>query len=172
MAAAIRGYRCILVMPDKMSKEKIDLLRAYGAEVVVTPTNVPNDSPESYYSVASATCSGDSRRVHSGSMAQSHESGRALSHDRAGDLGANRRPHDAFRLRYGNGRNDLRNGALSQGKESEASSLPAPIPKVRSTPATRPSRTKSKASACRIFRKPSTCASSTRSSASPTRNRF
>jgi cystathionine beta-synthase len=52
MAAAIRGYRCILVMPDKMSKEKIDLLRAYGAEVVVTPTNVPNDSPESYYSVA------------------------------------------------------------------------------------------------------------------------
>jgi cystathionine beta-synthase len=53
MAAAIRGYRCILVMPDKMSKEKIDLLRAYGAEVVVTPTNVSSDSPESYYNVAS-----------------------------------------------------------------------------------------------------------------------
>ncbi len=53
MAAAIRGYRCILVMPDKMSKEKIDLLRAYGAEVVVTPTNVPSDSSESYYGVAS-----------------------------------------------------------------------------------------------------------------------
>jgi cystathionine beta-synthase len=53
MAAAIRGYRCILVMPDKMSKEKIDLLRAYGAEVVVTPTNVASDSPESYYGVAS-----------------------------------------------------------------------------------------------------------------------
>jgi len=52
MAAAIRGYRCILVMPDKMSKENIDLLRAYGAEVVVTPTNVPSDSPESYYGVA------------------------------------------------------------------------------------------------------------------------
>ncbi len=52
MAAAIRGYRCILVMPDKMSSEKIDLLRAYGAEVVITPTNVPADSPESYYGVA------------------------------------------------------------------------------------------------------------------------
>jgi cystathionine beta-synthase len=52
MAAAIRGYRCILVMPDKMSKEKIDLLKAYGAEVVVTPTAVANESPESYYSVA------------------------------------------------------------------------------------------------------------------------
>ena len=42
MAAAIRGYRCILVMPDKMSKEKIDLLKAYGAEVVITPTSVAN----------------------------------------------------------------------------------------------------------------------------------
>jgi cystathionine beta-synthase len=52
MAAAIRGYRCILVMPDKMSKEKIDLLRAYGADVVITPTNAPSDSPESYYGVA------------------------------------------------------------------------------------------------------------------------
>jgi cystathionine beta-synthase len=57
MAAAIRGYRCILVMPDKMSKEKVDLLRAYGAEVVVTPTNVPNDSPESYYGVANRLAS-------------------------------------------------------------------------------------------------------------------
>ncbi len=52
MAAAIRGYRCILVMPDKFSGEKTDLLKAYGAEVVITPTNVPNDSPESYYGVA------------------------------------------------------------------------------------------------------------------------
>ncbi|TAM73897.1 cystathionine beta-synthase [bacterium] len=52
MASAIKGYRCILVMPDKMSREKVDTLRAYGAEVVVTPTNVSPDSPESYYSVA------------------------------------------------------------------------------------------------------------------------
>jgi cystathionine beta-synthase len=57
MAAAIRGYRCILVMPDKMSKEKIDLLKAYGAEVVVTPTAVPSDSPESYYGVANRLAS-------------------------------------------------------------------------------------------------------------------
>jgi cystathionine beta-synthase len=57
MAAAIRGYRCILVMPDKMAKEKVDLLRAYGAEVVLTPTNVPNDSPESYYGVANRLAS-------------------------------------------------------------------------------------------------------------------
>jgi len=52
MAAAIKGYRCVFVMPDKVSNEKIALLRAYGAEVVTTPTNVERDSPESYYSVA------------------------------------------------------------------------------------------------------------------------
>jgi cystathionine beta-synthase len=53
IAAARKGYRCIFVMPDKMSQEKIAMLRAYGAEVVITPTAVPPDSPESYYSVSS-----------------------------------------------------------------------------------------------------------------------
>jgi cystathionine beta-synthase len=53
IAAAIKGYRCIFVMPDKMSQEKIATLRAYGAEVVITPTAVEPDSPESYYSVSS-----------------------------------------------------------------------------------------------------------------------
>jgi cystathionine beta-synthase len=53
IAAALKGYRCIFVMPDKMSQEKISMLRAYGAEVVITPTAVDHDSPESYYSVSS-----------------------------------------------------------------------------------------------------------------------
>jgi cystathionine beta-synthase len=53
IAAALKGYRCIFVMPDKMSQEKISILRAYGAEVVITPTAVDHDSPESYYSVSS-----------------------------------------------------------------------------------------------------------------------
>ncbi len=52
IAAAQKGYRCIFVMPDKMSQEKISTLRAYGAEVVITPTAVDHDSPESYYSVS------------------------------------------------------------------------------------------------------------------------
>src|SRR2546429_10008192 len=52
IAAAIKGDRCIFVMPDKMSQEKIALLRAYGAEVVICPTAVPPESPESYYSVS------------------------------------------------------------------------------------------------------------------------
>src|SRR6478672_1843293 len=52
IAARLKGYRVIAVMPDKMSNEKIDLLRAYGAEVVVAPTDVPADSLQSYYRVA------------------------------------------------------------------------------------------------------------------------
>ncbi|MCA9879489.1 MAG: pyridoxal-phosphate dependent enzyme, partial [Thermomicrobiales bacterium] len=52
MAAAVKGYHCIFVMPDKVAPEKVALLRAYGAQVVTTPTAVERDSPESYYSVA------------------------------------------------------------------------------------------------------------------------
>src|SRR5262245_56340261 len=52
MTAAVRGYRCICTMPDKMSQEKINMLKAYGAEVVVTRTDLPHDHPESYVEVA------------------------------------------------------------------------------------------------------------------------
>src|SRR2546421_7682177 len=52
MVAAIKGYKMVFVMPDKMSAEKISLLKAYGADVVICPTNVERTSPQSYYSVA------------------------------------------------------------------------------------------------------------------------
>ena len=52
IAAAIKGYRCIFVMPDKMSEEKSRVLRAYGARVIITPTAVEPDDPRSYYSVS------------------------------------------------------------------------------------------------------------------------
>ncbi|MDQ7849351.1 MAG: cystathionine beta-synthase [Armatimonadota bacterium] len=52
LVAAVRGYRCIFVMPDKMSEEKIRLLRAFGARVVITPTAVAPQDPRSYYSVS------------------------------------------------------------------------------------------------------------------------
>jgi cystathionine beta-synthase len=52
LAAAIKGYRMIMVLPDKVAPEKISLLRAFGAEVVICPTSVEPDSPESYYSVS------------------------------------------------------------------------------------------------------------------------
>jgi len=52
MVAAVKGYRVILTIPDKMSSEKINTLKAFGAKVIVTPTNVPADSPQSYYETA------------------------------------------------------------------------------------------------------------------------
>ena len=53
MAAVVKGYRCIFTTTDKQSKEKIDALRAFGAEVIVCPTNVDPEDPRSYYSVSS-----------------------------------------------------------------------------------------------------------------------
>jgi cystathionine beta-synthase len=52
IAAAVKGYKTVFVMPDKMSEEKIRFLRAFGARVVITPTAVPPDDPRSYYNVA------------------------------------------------------------------------------------------------------------------------
>ena len=52
LAAAVKGYRCIIVMPEKMSAEKVDTLRALGAEIIRTPTSATFDSPESHISVA------------------------------------------------------------------------------------------------------------------------
>lgn len=52
MIAAVKGYRCVFTIPDKMSIEKINMLKSFGAEVIVTPTDVPGDSPEHYVNVA------------------------------------------------------------------------------------------------------------------------
>ncbi len=52
VAAAVKGYKCVCVMPDKMSEEKVRFLRAFGARVIITPTTVPPADPRSYYSVA------------------------------------------------------------------------------------------------------------------------
>ena len=52
MWAAVKGYRCVFTMPDKMSAEKISMLKAFGAEVVITPTDVPGDSPQHYVETA------------------------------------------------------------------------------------------------------------------------
>src|SRR5437762_942444 len=52
IAAALRGYKCIFTMPDKMSQEKVRLLKAFGADVIVTPTAVPPDHPDNYVMMA------------------------------------------------------------------------------------------------------------------------
>ena len=52
MVAAVKGYDTIFTMPDKMSQEKIDMMRSFGAKVILTPTDVPGDSPEHYVNKA------------------------------------------------------------------------------------------------------------------------
>ena len=113
MAAAIRGYRCILVMPDKMSKEKIDLLKAYGAEVVITPTNVPPDSPESYYGVANRLAS-EIPGAFQPNQFHNHYNPEAHYHTTGPEIWEQTAWHDhAFRRGHRNRRNDLGHGALS-----------------------------------------------------------
>lgn len=56
MAAAVKGYKCIIVMPLKMSNEKVNALKALGAEVIRTPTSASFDSPEGLMSVAQKLC--------------------------------------------------------------------------------------------------------------------
>src|ERR1700721_767742 len=58
LVAQYRGYRCVFICPDKVSEDKQNVLRAYGAEVVVCPTAVPPDHPGSYYSVSDRLVAG------------------------------------------------------------------------------------------------------------------
>ena len=99
IVAAQRGYHCIFVMSDKMSDEKVALLRAYGAEVVVCPTAVPPEDPRSYYSTAERLV-----RETPGAFRPDQYSNAAnpLAHEqhhRPRDLGADARPRHALRRR-------------------------------------------------------------------------
>jgi cystathionine beta-synthase len=89
IAAAIKGYRCIFVMADKQSPEKQALLRAYGAQVVLCPTNVEPESPESYYSVAARLARDIPRRVQAGPVL---EPGEPERHEATTDPRSGRRP--------------------------------------------------------------------------------
>src|ERR671927_716131 len=66
IAAALKGYKTVFVMPDKMSEEKIRLLRAFGARVVITPTAVEPDDPRSYYSVSRRIAEGTPNAILAG----------------------------------------------------------------------------------------------------------
>src|SRR3546814_15571770 len=63
LAATVKGYRCIFTTTDKQSKEKIDALKAFGAQVIVCPTDVEPEDPRSYYSVSSRLERSEERRV-------------------------------------------------------------------------------------------------------------
>src|SRR5262249_5016556 len=117
LVAAVKGYRCIFVLPDKMSGEKIRLLRAYGAEIVITPTSVPPDSPESYNGVGDppARESPGGWRPHP--VADPGNPRDPLPDHRPGDLGADGRQDHRVRLWGRHRRHDLRRRPVPEGEE-------------------------------------------------------
>ena len=107
-------------MPDKMSQEKIALLRAYGAEVVITPTAVRAGEPRVLLPGRRPADRGDPRRVPAEPVLQPRQPRGALRHHRPGDLGADRRRDGRAGRRRGDRRNDQRDRSLPEGAEAFA----------------------------------------------------
>ena len=116
IAAALKGYRCIFVMADKQSTEKQALLRAYGAEVVLCPTNVEPESPESYYSVAARLARDIPGAFKPDQYWNLENPTRPRADDRAGALGPDRGPDHPLRRQRRDRRHDHRGGPLPQGR--------------------------------------------------------
>ena len=137
IVARLKGYRVIAVMPDKMSQEKIDLLRAYGAEVVVAPTDVPPDSPQSYYRVADRLDGGDPRRVSAKPVPQPGQPAGPLR--RRPDPSCGSRPLGGSPISSSASEPAARSPAPPATCASAGPTLSssAPIPRARSTPAAR-----------------------------------
>ena len=167
IAARLKGYRVIAVMPDKMSREKIDLLRAFGAEVVIAPTDVDPESPQSYYRVADRLTEEipgafQPNQYRNPANPQTHyettgpeiwrQTGGRITHLVAG---------------VGTGGTITGVGRYLQGAEPRRRDHRRRPRSARSTPATRCTRTWSRASARTSGRPPTTRASSTATSASP-----
>ena len=120
IAAVVKGYKCIFTTTDKQSKEKVDALKAFGAEVIVCPTNVDPEDPRSYYSVSSRLerempNSWKANQYDNLSNSQAH-----YEQTGAGDLGADRRPDHPSRGRRRHGRDDRPGiGPLSEGAQPE-----------------------------------------------------
>ena len=117
IAAALKGYRCIFVMADKQSVEKQALLRAYGAEVVLCPTNVPPESPESYYSVAARLARDIPGAFKPDQYWNMENPGAHERDDRPRALGPDRRPAHPFRRERRDGRHDLGRRARAQAAQ-------------------------------------------------------
>ena len=171
IAAAIRGYRCIFVMPDKMSQEKIALLRAYGAEVVITPTAVAPESPESYYSVADRLAEEIPGAFQPNQYWNAENP--ATHYETTGpELWAQtERRARRLRRRRRHGRHDHRRRPVPEGAARRRSRSSAPTPRAPCTRATTPARTSSRGSAKTSGPARSTRPSSTAGCGSPTATR-
>ena len=119
IAAALKGYRCIFTMPDKMSQEKVRLLKAFGAEVIITPTAVPPDHPDNYVMMAKRIAAETPNAILADQFYNRRQSGGALRDDGSRALGADGGTHHALRRRRGHGRHDHRRRALPEGEEPE-----------------------------------------------------
>ena len=117
IAAVVKGYKCIFTTTDKQSKEKIDALRAFGAEVIVCPTNVDPEDPRSVLLGVVAARARDSELLESQPVRQPLEHQGALRTNGPRDLGADRRPRDAPGMRCGDGRDDQRCRPIPEGAQ-------------------------------------------------------
>ena len=170
IAAAVKGYRCIFTTTDKQSKEKADALKAFGAEVIVCPTDVDPDDPRSYYAVSSRL----EREIPNSWKADQYDnlSNAQAHYEQTGprDLGADRRPRDAPCVRGWYRRDDHWRRPLSQGTQISGSSSGESTRMGRSSrntrrpvssTRTRSTRTSPRASAKTFFPPTSTSTSST-----------
>ena len=172
MVAAQRGYRCVFVMPDKMSREKIALLRAFGAEVVVCPTEVEPEDPRSYYSVSQRLAEETPGAYNPNQYANP---GNPQAHyDSTGprDLGAARRRARRPRRRRRHGRHGHGHRAAISRSRSRTSRSWAPTPSARSTRPPSRTPTSSRASARTSGPRRSTATSSTAGSSVSDRDAF
>ena len=120
MVAQAKGYKCVFVCPDKVSEDKRNVLKAYGAEVVVCPTAVAPEHPDSYYNVSDRLVLA-AGRVEARPVLQPEQPALALRDDRPGDLGADRGQDHPLRLRRRHRRHDQRHRPLPQGARTPTS---------------------------------------------------
>ena len=176
LVAQRRGYSCIFVCPDKVSEDKRNVLKAYGAEVVVCPTAVPPGPPGLLLLHVRPAGARDPRCVEARPVLQPQRPAVALRDHRPGDLGRHRRPRHPLRHRRRHRRHHLGRGPLPArglgrpGGRARARSS-RPTPRARSTRAAPAARTSSRVSARTSGPRPTTPPRSTRSSPSPTPSR-
>ena len=120
MVAQAKGYKCVFVCPDKVSEDKRNVLKAYGAEVVVCPTAVAPEHPDSYYNVSDRLAS-QPGAWKPDQYSNPHNPRSHYETTGPGDLGADRGQDHPLRHRHGHRRHDQRHRPLPQGAEPRRS---------------------------------------------------